>query len=325
MSGNLIKDENLRLLRQVLREEKEATKSQLAKKTGLSVVTIQSLMQTLLSDGEAEEGELVQPKLGRPAVVYRFRECARLALVIYMYVKDKIDTAVYQVYDLYGNCMEQQEEGMQEVTDTSYDVMISKFLFKYPAISVIAIGLPVVAGQGGILASDYPKLLNVDLECCLKEKFKRKIFIENDINAAVLGYAASHDEGMEGCIAGIYMPTKYPPGAGICLDGKVQKGRNGMIGEIKFLHPDMDWNRFSYEKEAVEEYLLLAVRNICCLYNPDRLVVYSEVLDDIFLEKLVSTYTEPLERLLLPQIQIKSQLREDFAAGMRQLVLEEIR
>lgn len=325
MSGNLIKDENLRLLRQVLREEKEATKSQLAKKTGLSVVTIQSLMQTLLAAGEAEEGELIQPKLGRPAAAYRFRERARLALVIYMYEKDKIDTAVYQVYDLYGNCIEQQEESMQKVTDTSYDAMIGRMLGKYPAIGVIAMGLPVVTGEGVILASDYPELLHLDLASCLEKKFQRKIFMENDINAAVLGYAASHDEGMEGCTAGIYMPTKYPPGAGICLDGKVQKGRNGMIGEIKFLHPDVDWNAFSYEKEAVEEYMLLAIRNICCLYNPDRLVVYSEVLDNTFLEKVTNTYTEPMERLLLPQIQIKSQLKEDFAAGMRQLVLQEIR
>lgn len=36
MAGNLIKGENLKVLRRVRRKEKEATKPQLAEKTGLS-------------------------------------------------------------------------------------------------------------------------------------------------------------------------------------------------------------------------------------------------------------------------------------------------
>ena len=48
MAGNLIKDENLKVLRHVLRKEREAAKPQLAEKTGLSIVTIQSLIKTLL-------------------------------------------------------------------------------------------------------------------------------------------------------------------------------------------------------------------------------------------------------------------------------------
>lgn len=36
MAGNLIKDENLKVLRRILRKEREATKPQLAEKTGLS-------------------------------------------------------------------------------------------------------------------------------------------------------------------------------------------------------------------------------------------------------------------------------------------------
>lgn len=324
MSGNLIKDENLRLLRDVLRQEKEATKSQLAEKTGLSVVTIQSLMKTLLAEGEAVEGEIVQPKLGRPAAAYRFEERARLALVIYMYEKNRIDTAVYQVCDLYGNCIEKQEESMEEVTENSYDAMIEKLVARYPAIRVIALGLPVVAGEGAILACDYPKLLGVDLAAHLQNKFGKKVFIENDINAAVFGYATSTEEKCNGCTAGIYMPTKYPPGAGICLDGKVQKGRNGLTGEIKLLPPYIDWDNFSYEKEAVEEFLIQAIRELLCFYNPDRLVVYSELMGNEFLDKLSQTYTEPIEKLLFPEIEIKKGLKEDFAQGMIQLALQEI-
>ncbi|MBO5208562.1 MAG: ROK family protein [Lachnospiraceae bacterium] len=324
MSGNLIKDENLKLLRDVLRKEKEATKSQLAEKTGLSVVTIQSLMKILLEQGEAVEGEIVQPKLGRPAATYRFNECVRLALVIYMYEKDRIDTAVCQVCDLYGNCIEKIEESLPEVTKESYDVMVKAMITKYPAIQIIALGLPVVAREGVILASDYPKLLEVDLGGYLQERFARQVIIVNDINAAVFGYAASTEENRIGCTAGIYMPTKYPPGAGICLDGKVQSGRNGLIGEIKMLPPYIDWENFSYEKEAVENFLLEAMRALFCFYNPDRLVVYSEIMDEGLLRKLEENCNNPIEKMLIPAIEIKQGLKDDFAAGMIQLALQKI-
>ena len=90
---NLIKEKNLQKLRKALRQEKTATKSRLAELTGISVVTIQSLLQILIENGEAKEDEIVQPQLGRPAVSYRFCECAELMLVIFLLEKDKKDTA----------------------------------------------------------------------------------------------------------------------------------------------------------------------------------------------------------------------------------------
>lgn len=324
MAGNLIKDENLKVLRDVLRSEREATKPQLAEKTGLSVVTIQSLIKTLLENGEAFEGEIIQSGLGRPALTYRYNERARLALVIYMYEKNRADTAVCRVCDLYGKNVEKIEQSISEIGPESYDVMIEEMMRKYPAIEVIILGLPVVESGGIILASDYPKLLNVDLAGYLKKKFRCEVLIENDVNVAVFGYAMQKDERKTGCIAGIYMPVKYPPGAGICLEGKVLSGRNGLTGEIKFLPPLIDWLNFSYEKEAVEDYLIHAMKALFCLYNPDKFVLYSEIMDENLLNKLEGICRTPVEKLLIPEIEIKKELKEDFEAGMIQLALQKI-
>ena len=140
MAGNLIKDENLKVLRRVLRKEREATKPQLAEKTGLSVVTIQSLIKTLVENGEVLEGEIVQPRLGRPAVTYRFHERARLALIIFMYEKNGKDTAVCEVCDLYGTSIERMEKKLKDISEESYDDMIEEMLGKYPEIMIIALG-----------------------------------------------------------------------------------------------------------------------------------------------------------------------------------------
>ncbi|MDE7132715.1 MAG: ROK family protein [Lachnospiraceae bacterium] len=359
MAGNLIKDENLKVLRRVLRKEREATKPQLAEKTGLSVVTIQSLIKTLVENGEVLEGEMVQPRLGRPAITYRFHERARLALIIFMYEKNGNDTAVCEVCDLYGISIERMEKKLKDISEESYDDMIEEMLGKYPEIMIIALGLPVVERDGMIFASDYPRLLNVNLADYLTEKFHRRVLIENDVNAAVFGYAMQEDKkranqqntdrervekermvqehadeelteservnnGHTGCIAGIYMPSKYPPGAGICLDGKVQRGRNGLAGEIRLLPSSIDWEHFTYEKESVEEYLLQTMKAFFCFYNPDKLVLYSEIVDESLFGKLEQMCENRIEKLLIPEMEIKKDLKEDFEAGMIQIALREI-
>ena len=45
---------NLQLLRDALRKLRQASKPRLAEETGLSVVTVNALMQTLLEKNEAE-------------------------------------------------------------------------------------------------------------------------------------------------------------------------------------------------------------------------------------------------------------------------------
>ena len=75
---NLIKEKNLRILRDILRKEKVAAKAKLSKLTGISVVTIQSLLDTLITNGEVFEDEIVKLSIGRPALTYRDRKSTRL-------------------------------------------------------------------------------------------------------------------------------------------------------------------------------------------------------------------------------------------------------
>ena len=175
--------------------------------------------------------------------------------------------------------------------------------------------------DGMILASDYPRLLNVNLADYLAEKFHRRVLIENDVNAAVFEYAMQEDKE---CIAGIYMPLKYPPGAGICLDGKVQRGRNGLAGEIRLLPSSIDWENFTFEKEAVEDYLLKTMKALFCFYNPDKLVLYSENIDESLFGKVEQMCENSIEKLLIPEMEIKKDLKEDFETGMIQIALREI-
>lgn len=327
---NLIKENNLHKLRRALRQERTATKSRLAELTGISVVTIQSLLQVLIENGEAGEDEIVQPQLGRPAVSYRFCECAKLMLVISLLERDKKDTAVFSVVNLYGEVIWEFEKPYPLVEKSCFDEEIESVLTKYPgkvaktAVSLIAVGFPGIEHKGQILFSDYERLRNVDLAGYLKEKYRIPVVLENDINAAVYGYASANGY-MDEIVAGIYMPSKYPPGAGICMEGKVVKGKSGLAGEIANLPLNIDWENFDYEKEAVDCFLIQTIRMIACLYNPTAIVLYDERKErEEIPGKTAEQMKTKLEKLMLPQIVTKESMKDDFRNGMIRLALSKV-
>jgi ROK family len=323
-SVNPIKEENLKLIRHIIRQERSATKSRLAQLSGLSVVTIQSLTGTLLSSGEIEEDSIVQPELGRPAVSYRFNQMAKLALVIYLYEKNTKDTATFLVCDLYGASLERREESFAKISLDSFNAVIESLIDGYPDIKIIAFGMPVEEIGGRIVVSDYESLLNINFASIIQDRFGVDVLIENDINAATYGYCKRNQLMENTSAAGIYMPVKYPPGAGICQNGEIKKGRNGLAGEIKYLPFDIDWETFAYDPEAIEDFFIKAVKVFMCIYNPDRIVLFCGQINKDFAAQLKNTCPSDIEGIMLPDIEIKTDLREDFEEGMISLALNRI-
>lgn len=323
-SVNPIKEENLKLLKRIIRQEQSATKSRLAELSGLSVVTVQSLTSTLLASGEIEKDSVVQPQLGRPAVSYRFNQTAKLALVIYMCEKNTKDTATFLVCDLYGAYLERKEESFVKISLDSFNTVIESLIAGYPNIKIIAFGMPVEEIGGRIVVSDYESLLNINFASYIQDKFGVDVFIENDINAAAYGYSKRNLLMENTSAVGIYMPAKYPPGAGICQNGEIKKGRNGLAGEIKYLPFDINWETFAYDPEAIEDFLIKAVKVFMCIYNPDRIVLFCELISKDFAAKLKNSCLSNIEGIMLPDIDVKTDLREDFEAGMISLALNRI-
>ena len=70
--NNYLKERNLKILKRILFEKKTATKTELSNISTLSTVTVNSLVKVLVETGEFIEGELIQQKMGRPAVIYSF-------------------------------------------------------------------------------------------------------------------------------------------------------------------------------------------------------------------------------------------------------------
>lgn len=99
-------------------------------------------------------------------------------------------------------------------------------------VSRIGIGAPgPILGRAIIVSPpNLPGWVNINLKAILQKKFNKKIFVENDANAAAFGeYCFGAGRGFKNLV---YITISTGIGGGIIIDGKVYTGALGTAGEI---------------------------------------------------------------------------------------------
>lgn len=319
----LIKEVNKELVRNQLKQMRKATIHQLSQKTELSVVTVSSLLTEMRETGEVFEDSMVPSNGGRPSILYRYNENFRLAVVIYGYQKNNNNLIHFLVVNLFGECVEKQEAFIRDVEVESFCPYIDAAAQKYPAVGAIGFGLPGCEENGIILSSDYEQLKGGKFMKFYRNRYGLPVVFINDINAAVNGYYTTC-ENMR-CIAGLYFPRIYLPGAGIIVNGQIHRGFCSFAGEFKGLPLGIDWLRLDYaDGAAVTEAVgkLLAV--YCCILAPERFILYG----DFFTEKSAGQI-EKFTQDLLPRnfevrVCVSDNFEIDFELGAIKCSLEQL-
>lgn len=321
---NLIREQNLKTVRRLMNRRVRATKAELSRESGLSVVALQSLLQAMEERGEIRREGMFQPDHGRPAAVYRYEERAQMVLSICMYEKQGEDTAVFSACDLLGNVVETREIPLVEPEADSFDGEIASFLEAYPSIAAVGFGIPGEAVDGRLVTSDYERLTGADICGHVQRNFGRQAFVQNDVNAAIAGYCARRQTPEDQVAVGIYVPKKYGPGMGVWIHGRLWCGRDGMVGEVEGLLPEVNWRQPG--EAASRRNALARLAKVCILmYNPHRLVIYGDVEQGGMKEMIREALGEPLGRIMMPQMEFCADLRPDFEAGILSMGLERVR
>lgn len=329
INGNsmIMKEVNKNIIRRILKSEQKATKQRLSELTGLSTVTIGSILQQLLEKNEVYEDELIPSNGGRPAQSFCYNSEYNHVLIIYTHeneIENK-DTIYVRVINLFGDCIYKEEHIIDEILLTTFEPIIDKLIKVYPNIKAIGFGLPGEEYDEILIINDYEDLAGQRFSEYYKNKYSLPVIIENDVNSAVIGYCSLHKNEIDdnSAIVYLYFPTKYCPGTGIYINGNLYKGFRHFAGEIQNLPINVDWSNidyssFDYSCEAISKLII----SITSILDPKKIIIHGHFLTQKHLINILEICNKSLVGITAPVLDISSNFNQDYEQGLNTLTLD---
>lgn len=331
INGNslLMKEVNTNIVRNALRQEMTATKQRLSVLTGLSIVTVGSILQQLLEKGEVYEDGAVASKGGRPAQTFCYNKNFLNILTISAYEETGKDMASVCVRNILGEIVCREEKILDNPDINVFEEIINDFMEKFSNIKAIGFSMPGEENNGTIILHDYEKLNGIKFREHFQNRYNLPVVFENDVNSAVIGYRkniSSKNIDFEkdlSSIIYIYFPEKYPPGAGIYLDGKIYKGFNGTGGEIKYIPLGIDWEKIDYSSEKkIVDMASKLITAVSAMLNPQKVVLYGNFFTENILTEIEKKCRKMLKEIFTPEILLSENFKEDFEQGITEITLD---
>ncbi len=325
INGNslLMKEVNTNIVRNALREERAATKQKLSEKTGLSIVTVGSILNQLLENNEIYEDKLIPSNGGRPAHRFCYNKDFSKILTVCTYEFKGADTASFCIRNLFGEIIEKKEEILKNPDIKTFEDITDKFIKKYSDIKAIGFSMPGEENNGKIILHDYEKLNNLKFTEHFEKLYNIPVIFENDVNAAVAGYCKNSGKKSLSSVIYIYFPKKYPPGAGIYLDNRLYKGFNGTAGEIKYIPIGVDWNNMDYSlNENIINSAGKLLTAVSAMFNPQEIIICGDFFTEKILKEIKKICRNSLKEVFVPEISLSKNFIYDFEKGITELTLD---
>jgi glucokinase-like ROK family protein len=280
MSHNRIKTGDQALVRQInltiildqLRENAPISRADLAEKTGLNKTTVSSLISELISRQLVTEIGLDNAGIGRPSVQLSlnpkagFVVSAEVGVDFISVISTDFSPHITYKLRMETNPNQDQNEIINQVLILLKNAIKENSLTQDRLLGV-ALGVPGLVDYetGTLLFAPNLHWKNAELGNILHREFNAPIYVDNEANLAALGEyyfgaAHGHDEVL-------YISAGAGIGGGIILNGFIMRGQIGFAGE--FGHMTMDpegevcgcGNRGCWETQASQRALFNYIQN----------------------------------------------------------------
>lgn len=326
IGGNvlLIKEVNVNIIKKSLKNLKTATKPQIAKATGLSTVTVGTILEILLKKNEINEMKQVKSNGGRPAQEFGYNFNYMNALILFPFEKENKTYISTDVVNLEGKSI---YKNIAEVIGVNYETIksiISNLINTYQNIKIIGFGNPGIEVNGKIIFSDYKELTNLNLSEEFLKEFNIPVIIENDVNAAVIGFNKRKCSEKKENLVYIYFPDKYPPGSGILINGEIYKGNRNYAGEIANIDGFL-WNEKLYAN--FDEFCLNVGKIInifSCILNPDVIILNGNFINETHIKTIKNYCKNSISESLTPELYNSENFLLDYRKGLIEKCLNEL-
>lgn len=318
-------------IRQALLELGSATKVELSKKLNISFPTVSKFLSEMQKSGEVLSIGFDESSGGRRAKRYIYNPEYMLGLAIFL---ERTET-VYTVFNCLGEVKEQGksssvlvEDGLQLLTE-----IMNHMLLNYPTVRSLSIGVPGAVNNGKIFyIPGYEQYQDFNIKSYFEEKLSVPVVVENDMNAAVLGYYANMKIKENQSLVYLYSGHNGP-GAGILINGDVVRGSTFFTGEVSFV-PQYDHqnfrqalacsmetkNRRIYGEKRMDAIGRL-IATFVAIMNPHTFIFCHDEFEEGRLKKLAEYSSKYVPPEHLPEFVI-SNWKQDYLYGLQHLGLQ---
>lgn len=256
-----VRKKNVVKIIQSLVKQGGCTKNELVFYSGLSLSTIDSLLEEMLKSNLVIKAGYRESTGGRPSMGYQVNGEFSQTLCIYAYKHDKTITVIGRLYNLYSEMM---EEKRRDIPKLDRDVLCSFIDEMLNAqVHTICLSLP-------------------DCDIDIKNRYKQRVFVKNDVYMGAIGVYIKHMQ----YDSIVLLDSKGDSRLGIVINGHLVEGKSSIAGQTYFMpvinHEDYK-NRRSMKGRS--KRLVLELQNIIGMLNPEAIVICAQSIDEHYVEE----------------------------------------
>jgi predicted NBD/HSP70 family sugar kinase len=246
LDASAVRAQHSRLILNLLWTEREISRAELARRTGLSRSTVSAIVTDLLSKGLARETRAGMSNGGRRPIILEFQDQSSFIVGIELgathvsCVLTDLRCKVRASWSAPAPVRDEPEAALKKMTMGVRSVLEADGLQPWQVLGIgVAVPSPVdQARPGELLPLIVPNWEGYNIATYLEERFKRPVFVDNDANLGALAElwwgAGSSARNLA------YIKVATGIGAGLIIDGRIFRGSGGIAGEIG--HTSIDPN-----------------------------------------------------------------------------------
>lgn len=253
-----VRKKNVMKIIQSLVKQGGCTKNELVFYTGLSLSTIDSLLEEMLKSNRVIKAGYRESTGGRPSMSYKVNGEFSQTLCIYAYKHNKTITIIGRLYNLYSEMMEEKRRDIPKLDCDVLCSFIDEMLNEQ--VHTICLSLP-------------------DCDIDIKHRYKQRVFVKNDVYMGVIGAYIKHIQ----YDSIVLLDSKINSRLGIVVHGHLVEGKSSIAGQIRYMPLIENKNRRSMKGRS--QLLVIELQNIIGMLNPEAIMICAQGIDQHYVEE----------------------------------------
>ncbi|GAB2490622.1 MAG: ROK family transcriptional regulator [Cytophagales bacterium] len=211
------------------------TASEICNEVGISLPTVNALLNDLMNSGEVIKQGRAESQGGRKPDLYRLAADAFYVLSVDL-SKFNVCLALYSCQhelafqkESFKITLNNEKETFDDLSD-KIDHYLSKSGIDSQKIIAIGVSMPGLVDSVSGINYTYLRFGKKTLLENLESRFQKKVFLENDARAMTLAEFKFGAESSHKNVLGLFIG--WGIGLGIIIDGKIYQGSSGFAGEF---------------------------------------------------------------------------------------------